>query len=622
MAESKIGMIISSSKLAELAKGISDQIEIHNCSLENAIPLGRELESKGIEVIISLGGTAAVLEKHLSIPVLSIPLSAFDFMENVTAAARHGKKIGILLYGRPISKMEIFDQCLGVTVKQVIYHDLESLRAGVLQAKEEGLEVLIGGNTTCQIAEEIGLPAILITGSRDSVADVIEKAKIVSSIRREEKEKTKRIEAIVNSVSEGIIAIDKTGMIRFFNHAAQEILEMSGDVGSHIDMVVPQLGLNEVLKAGVPKLQSLRKVGKIQIVVNAVPILLSGKVIGATASFSDVPKVMRVEQKVRSSLARRFVAKYTVDNIIHTSKAMTQVIHQMARFADSDSTVLIMGESGTGKELVANSMHNLSQRRYGPFVAINCLAIPEENLLKSELFGHEEGAFTGARRGGKAGLFELAHRGTIFLDEIGSIPENLQVGLLRVLEQKEVMRIGGDRMIPVDVWVIVATNKDLLEEVRAGRMREDLYFRLSVLRLYIPPLRERKEDIPPLVSSLFDAFSTKYGKKIGPLPERLLQKFLEYPWPGNVRELQNLMERLILLQEGPDSYDTVVDALFEDCRETGNLLGNEVAFPPREDDLKALFGNPFATKLEVAKKLGISRTTLWRRLKGTGPVSN
>jgi transcriptional regulator with PAS, ATPase and Fis domain len=618
VVDSKIAVIVSSLKLAQLAARVTEGIEIYNSSLDTAIPIGRDLETKRIEVVVSLGGTAAILEKNLSIPVLSIPVSAFDLMENFVEAAKYGKNIGICLYGKPVSKIDILERILQVQIRQVIYRDLETIRIGIMRAKEEGVQVFIGGNTTCQIAQEIGVPSVLISGTQETVANTIEEARKVVSIRREEREKIKRIEAILNSVSEGVVVIDKKGIVIVFNKAAEEILEMKATVGSHIDMVIPQLGLHEVLISSKTKLHCVERVGRIEIVINAIPIYLGGEVIGAIASFSDVPKVMKMEQKVRSTLARRFVAKYTTDNIVCESQAMQHVMGQMAQFANSDSTLLITGESGTGKELVAHSIHNLSHKKRGPFVTINCLAIPE-NLLESELFGHEEGAFTGAKRGGKMGLFELAHKGTIFLDEIGSISENLQASLLRVLQQKEVMRIGGDRIIPVDVRIIAATNRDLLNELSEGKVRVEFFFRLNILRLHIPPLRERKEDIPHLLTTLLNSYENKYQKKMQPLSGTLLKKFMDYSWPGNVRELENFIERFVLMADKPNQYESVLEYLFEDCRKTERVLFKSRAdhISSTEDTLQVILNKPFTKKMEVAKRLGISRTTLWRRLRST-----
>ncbi len=613
--EARIGMICSNLKLAEKARKVAEaggvRVEIRIGTLEEAIPVGRDLESRGIEVIICRNGTAAILREGLSVPVISIPLlSTFDLVDDISEAAKYGRSIGISIYGKPLPGTEVLENLLQVKIKQVVYHDSRSLRDGIHRAKKGGMEVYVGGNFASQVCREIGIPCVLFSSSAESIASAMGEAKVVAAIRREEKAKTKRIEAVLSSVSEGMIAIDKSGTVTIFNRVAEDILEVKGAVGANINLLVPQLGLCDVLKTGKPSLQRLQRIGEVQIIANLVPVCLEEEVIGAIASFTDVSKVMRAEQKVRRSYTKGFIAKYTMADIVYESASMKRLIEQAGQFARSDSTILLTGESGTGKELVAHSIHNLNSRKEGPFVAVNCSALPE-NLLESELFGHEEGAFTGARKGGKPGLFELAHKGTIFLDEAGSISEAVQSRLLRVLQQKEVMRIGGDRIIPVDVRIIAATNRDLLRAVRDGRMRMDLYFRLNILRIHIPPLRERKEDIPILVKSIFDSYTKAYGKGIDPIPPGLLKKFLDYSWPGNIRELQNFIEKFVLMVERPGDYRGVLDTLFDECTTTEKALYGEAA----EADRKVMFLEPSYKREEVAKSMGISRTTLWRRLK-------
>jgi transcriptional regulator with PAS, ATPase and Fis domain len=296
----------------------------------------------------------------------------------------------------------------------------------------------------------------------------------------------------------------------------------------------------------------------------------------------------------------------------------------------ADSTVLITGETGTGKEILAHSIHTLGPRRKGPFISINCAAIPDQ-LLESELFGYEEGAFTGSRRGGKPGLFELAHNGAIFLDEIGATPMSLQSRLLRVLQEHEVMRIGGDRLIPVNVRVIAATNQNLCLEVQKGRFREDLYFRLDVLTIHVPPLRERMDDLPVLVQALIHRCARNSRMQSLALPKCYLDKLMELRWPGNVRQLQNFVEKLVILCEDGFKAD-VFEQLYTDLlgyslvrdREANlerTSVNDFLRHKARDDEArsirKALEESGFC-KTTAAKKLGVSRTTLWRKMREMG----
>jgi two-component system response regulator AtoC len=243
---------------------------------------------------------------------------------------------------------------------------------------------------------------------------------------------------------------------------------------------------------------------------------------------------------------------YDLENIVAQSKAMRKIFELIKKVAQYKSSVLITGESGTGKELVARAIHYNSDRKDKPLISINCGAIPE-NLLESELFGHVKGAFTDAIKS-KRGLFEMAHQGTLFLDEVGELPQNLQVKLLRVLQDGEIRRVGDIHSSQVDVGIIAATAKDLASEVKNNRFREDLYYRLNVLPIHIPPLRERKEDIPPLVDHFIGVYNKKLGLQIRGASKKAMERFLQYPWPGNVRELENIIERAMILAE----KDTIV----------------------------------------------------------------
>ena len=308
-------------------------------------------------------------------------------------------------------------------------------------------------------------------------------------------------------------------------------------------MLLRGTGLLKVLKTGLPEIDIIRRVGDVDIVINTIPIVINGEILGVVATFKEAARIQNIDRKLKEKLyIKGFVTKYTIDHIKGESLIMKQLINRTRKYATTDATILIQGETGTGKEIFAQSMHNLSDRKEKPFVAINCSALPE-SLLESELFGYEEGAFTGAKKGGKIGLFEMASGGTIFLDEIADIPLSLQVRLLRVLEEKEVMRIGGDRIVSVDVRIISSTYKDLREEVNLGKFRADLYFRLAVLKLDIPPLRKRPEDIPFIVQEIL----YKYGRGTKRISDKMVDRMKGYNWPGNIRELDSLIKRYVVL---------------------------------------------------------------------------
>jgi transcriptional regulator, propionate catabolism operon regulatory protein len=358
---------------------------------------------------------------------------------------------------------------------------------------------------------------------------------------------------------------------------------------------------------------------------------------GAVLTFQDSSAIQRVDRSLRSrNRPRHFVAKYRLSQLQGDSPAIRMTRGLAERYAKSEATVLIMGESGTGKELLAQGIHNASRRRDRPFVAINCGAFPE-SLLEGELFGYEEGAFTGTRRGGKTGLFELAHTGTIFLDEIGDMLVALQTRLLRVLQEKEVLRLGSVDSTPIDVRVIAATNRDLRDQVELGEFRSDLYYRLNILPIEVPPLRERRDDIASIAAYLFDSALRRLGCKRASrdLLDLVLPHFQRYDWPGNVREMENIVERMTLFYSDLEDGDTpdmeqlarVVPEIFNATSPSALALANDVGAlrsAARNAELARILktieecnGN----QAEACRRLGIGRTTLWRRLRLLDPAA-
>jgi len=363
-------------------------------------------------------------------------------------------------------------------------------------------------------------------------------------------------------------------------------------------------------------------------VFNYLPVEMNKEIIGGVWTIKDITNVMKAENAVRRSLSKGLTAKYCIEDLIHESAVMRDIVNRSRQFAKTDSTILIMGATGTGKEILAQSIHNLSGRAGNPFVSVHCGALPEQ-LLESELFGYEEGAFTGSKKGGNPGRFEIAHKGTIFLDEIDTTPSSVQTRLLRVLQEQEVMRLGADRKIPIDVRIVAAASKDLGLSVQEGRFREDLFFRLNVLRIFLPPLKNRMEDIPGLLDHFIRKLSNKHGLDPIVLSHSYIQKLMEYSWPGNVRQLRNFVERLVLncnLRCSTDTLDELYEELIQYPPQNQNVLpalnveplkGQIKAKMVDQESLiikKALFNAKFS-KTKAARDLGISRATLYRKLK-------
>ena len=369
-----------------------------------------------------------------------------------------------------------------------------------------------------------------------------------------------------------------------------------------------------------------------EVLVTGTPVFdEAGNIVLVVTNTRDFPELKRLEQQLLTLTEESKKANEELTylrrqqagdrRLLYRSQAMAAVMELVRTVAPTDVTVLITGESGTGKELVANEIYHHSDRVDKPFIKVNCAAIPAE-LLESELFGYEDGAFTGAKRAGKAGMFELANTGVILLDEIGDMPLPLQTKLLRVLQQRELMRIGGSRPIHLDIRVIASTNKDLQEEVRQGRFREDLFYRLNVVPLEIKPLRERPEDIPYLAERFCQSFNKKYGKDTR-ISEDAMQLIQAYRWPGNIRELENLVERIVVTSPGGEvTQETVYNALRPSgVRTSGQMMENatlrqQVSAFEREVILHTL--ERAGSMRKAARLLGVDHSTLVKKCRQYG----
>ena len=369
-----------------------------------------------------------------------------------------------------------------------------------------------------------------------------------------------RLQLILEAVQDGICVVDKTGAVTYVNPSYLRILHKTEDmvIGENVYEVAPNGNRANVLKTGVARIGSLsHKKDGTTIVANVNPIFVDGEISGVVSVIKNITEVQTLIEKLNQMSAK---AEYLEQELLRTKKmgkAFTNYIGRSGRVVDvlamaskaaaSSATVLVRGESGTGKELVAEGIHYASTRRKGPFIRVNCGAIPS-TLLESELFGHEKGAFTGAVKR-KLGKFELANNGTIFLDEIGEMDKNMQVKLLRALQQREFDRVGGETTVKVDVRIIAATNRNLEDMVREGTFRDDLYYRLNVIPLFLPALRERVEDIPLLAEHFVNKISLQNHKHIQGVTAAAMEVLMAYKWPGNVRELENIIERVITLTD-------------------------------------------------------------------------
>ncbi len=451
---------------------------------------------------------------------------------------------------------------------------------------------------------------------RKLLNDIAERIGGIIALKRTEQEKAMLEKQLCNTVLDGIVTIDTQGHIMTINESAARLLGASPlkSIGSTLSDICGE-GCKEIIEAVDAVMQSGDFNQKRQVkthvhgqkksyMLSVTP--LSGK--AGTRIILVIRDITRLEE-----LEEKVSEKYSFSNIIGKSASMQHVFEMIKALADTQTTVLIQGATGTGKELVASALHYQSSRSTGPFVKLNCAALPE-NLLESELFGHVRGAFTGATHD-KMGRFELAHQGTIFLDEIGDVSPYIQQRLLRVLQEREIERVGSNTTVKVDVRVIAASNRNLSELVASGTFREDLFYRLNVVSIQLPSLHERREDIPELVDYFLKRFQQRMGRIIYGIDPEAMEVFLKYHWPGNVRQLQNTLENAIVLtRDGFIHKENLPSDIFENPSqgaEEQQKLNPSLSKEKLLEVLKSAGWN----RSKAARRLGISRTTMWRKIK-------
>ncbi|MNF33596.1 Propionate catabolism operon regulatory protein [compost metagenome] len=609
------------------------QLEIVETTVTHLLATGKELEGReDVDIVICSGATAEYLRRHISTSILSIRMGEYDLIRALDLAKARATKVGIVSFQHLHSELEAMASLFTVDIRQATYTSFEEARQQIRRLVDDGFRVIVGSSTAVEVAEEAGVQGVLALNA-DAVRRTLDDALAICRSRTQALIQQQRLNAVLRNLTDGVIAIDAAGLVQSLNPRMANLLGVSSDWARDrpIDEVLPGLDMSEGLGSGEGEESRIIKVGSKTLAVNVTPIIENDKPDGAVITCQEANVIQRADRRIRSQVRpRQFTARYRFEQILGDTPAFRDMLDLAQRYAQTDSTVLITGESGTGKELLAQSLHNASTRQPGPFVAINCAAFPE-TLLESELFGYEEGAFTGSRKGGKTGLIETAHTGTLFLDEIGDMPVSLQTRLLRVLQEREVLRLGASEPTPVDIRVIAATHCDLRGRIADGRFREDLYYRLNILRLVVPPLRERTPDIPLLANAILQKLPRPAGS--AGLDERLLQRLMPYllkhRWPGNIRELENIVERAALSSRalGDSTASGALHTLFPELFEgmPPDALPAEAASPA--DDLRS-FGKASEVAHvrqvlegcngdmdEAARRLGISRTTLWRRLR-------
>ncbi|QHE87605.1 propionate catabolism operon regulatory protein PrpR [Hydrogenophaga sp. BPS33] len=602
------------------------EIEVVDAHFQPALLAARAREKSGeVDAFVSAGSNAALLRQSVALPVATIDINGYDILLALRQARAHGVAgVGVVTYGETIEPLERVKELLNVEVMQRAYATPEQARDRVAELNGAGCQVIVGPSLVVEAARAIGLRGVLAY-SQASVRAGLENGIEMARVARLESARSQQVSAVLHSLQEAVLAVDATHRIVAVNSAMQAVLGAPAAAlhGRDLRDVAPELALGETLQ-GLPDEPGLvlQFAGRDWLAVRT-PLREADRITAAVLALYDARRIAEADASLRSRRKGRRMpaARHRFHDLLGQSPSFRQAVRAARRYAVTELGVLITGESGTGKELLAQAMHNASPRANGPFLALNCSALPE-SLLESELFGYEEGAFTGSRRGGKPGLFETAHRGTVFLDEIGDMPLPLQTRLLRVLQEREVTRLGGHAPIPVDVRIVAATHQPLEAMVAERRFRGDLYYRLNLLRLWVPPLRERTGDIETLaIAALHRRLAQlQCGHDPRAIVQRLLPRLQAHGWPGNVRELENVCDRIAVLHAQAPSVEAVsLQDLLYDCPELAP------AQPPMAaravDDaatLRAVLAQWDGHRGRAAQALGISRATLWRKMRALG----
>ncbi|RQU34113.1 propionate catabolism operon regulatory protein PrpR [Burkholderia cenocepacia] len=634
------------SRLRELFREIAGEfderadVRIVTRAYEDALSAIAEAGAARPDVIVAAGSNGGFLKTRAQVPVVVVSPTGFDVMQALARARRDATRIALVSAGETPPEVRRFVAAYGLDVQFASYQSAQEAEACVHDLRDRGIETIVGPGLVTDLAASVGMGAVFLY-SHASVRKAVETALEVAYATHAEAFRRQRLDTLLQHLRDGVVALDAHGRVEAINErlASAFGVEPAAAVGRALVDLRPEL---RTLRG--EDGDALATVRGVRYVVHRGPLVDRGVTSGSVLTFQESRAVERLDRALRSQpTTQQFAARYAIDDVVGASAPMTRVRDLVRRYAKSDATVLVLGESGTGKEMIAQSLHALSARRSYPFVAVNCGAFPEA-LLESELFGYEEGAFTGARRGGKTGLFEAAHRGTLFLDEIGEMPPSLQSRLLRVLQEREVIRLGSTEPIRIDVRVIAATHRPLLAAVEAGTFRADLYYRLNILNIGLPPLRERAADIPALAATLLVQAARREPRLADRVRDaddalRVLAAtqatLARYRWPGNVRELQNVVERIAveLAEEvdendpaaacaalAPGALQVIAPELFAAPPDAAGAGGDDARTlharrrRAEADEIRAVLDACGGDRDRACAMLGISKTTLWRKL--------
>lgn len=608
----EIALIAPYEKMAELSRQICQdlnlEVSIYTGNMEDGLQAARDAEARGANLIISRGLTAELIGQHVQVPVVEIGISAFDLYQCILPFIGSDHIIGVIGHNDIIRKAEILRSTLGVDIPFTQMTMQDNILNTVQSAKSQGVTVVAETMASHRITKSHNIDSILIQSGADSITNALQYGVAINRDLMQKNIFNARLQSLLDVMDGGALISNSKGEILHANSQAKHFLQEGLHKQATMDRLFPDLRWRDVLTGKMDELKTMVQRGPTLFSVAVRGHGFGGDPTHITCTFSEARQIEKMENSFRREKVKKHpTAKHHFHSIIHQSDIMDKTIAKAKRYSKTDSSVLLVGETGTGKELFAQSIHNHSPRKNNNFIAINCGAMAE-NLLESELFGYEEGAFTGARKGGRPGVFELAHKGTLFLDEINATSNKMQTRLLRTLQEGEIRRVGSTKMLPVDVRIIAATNTPLEKEVDEGRFRNDLFFRLNVLDINIPSLRHRKEDIVPMFSNFLALLAAKQNIDIPAISASTENELTAYHWPGNVRELQNYAEKYAILYPDPVPLGTSLLKTAEAGLATGTL--EEITTSIIRRVLAEEEGNISRT----ARRLGINRNTLKKRL--------
>lgn len=580
------------------------------------------IEALDGDIIVARGITASAIAKHKpTTHVVPITLGSGDMLSALSLAKQENYPCNIgIITNEELCDNEMITSLVGCPVTVMKVQDQKDVKEAVFTLHEKGCTVLVGGLTMCNLCKENSIAYVHVKTGYQAIVHAIEDA--VATARSLDRAKTRGtlLATLLNNATYALFAINSYGVIIAANHQAELLFGGQPLEGKSIDVVYQGSKWSQTVISG-SLIEELQTLGGQQILVSQQPITVDEQTSGVLFTFQNAEAIQKTEHKIRTELNRKgLVARYRFEDIVTQNFQMLQLVEKAKRFSIVNGAVLLLGETGTGKELFAQSLHNHSPRSKEPFVAVNCAALPEQ-LLESELFGYSEGAFTGASKGGKVGLFELAHKGTLFLDEIGEMPIVLQAKLLRVLQEKEVRKIGAANVIPVDVRIISAANCNIMERVKSGLFRLDLFYRISLLSIQIPSLRERKDDIGILFRYFVEQYCKRHNQIIPTITKAAIEALEQFYWPGNIRELRNAAERLAILHSSSEvgvleieQLDIGSTSLHGEAMPSPFVAKRRLTTSLSDEDLYREFVKSGLTREAFAQQVGLSRTTLWRKL--------